>query len=133
MTQDAHFPNDTSSIAAARRFVADALRDLEAATRDRATLLVSEISTNAVKHAQSNFAVTVIADGPTVRVEVRDFGHGQPTLRDPPPAEPTGRGLLIVSAMSDGWGVETHSDGKTVWFALVTSRDASPPTTTSAR
>jgi hypothetical protein len=39
-------------------------------------------------------------------------------MRAPTPEEPSGRGLLIVDAMSDTWGIIPSSTGKTVWFAL---------------
>ena len=47
-----------------------------------------------------------------------DGGEGRPRLLSPSPRELSGRGLRIVEAMSDAWGVQPTSTGKTVWFTL---------------
>ena len=82
-----------------------------------ARLVVSELATNAVRHAGTPFRVSLgHRDG---------VAHpGGPGLRgssaDPPPgvdpAADGGRGLVIVSALSDSWGVTPCPDGgKEVW------------------
>jgi anti-sigma regulatory factor (Ser/Thr protein kinase) len=118
VSTQAHFPNETVSVAAARRFIVRALDDVPAGLRERAELIVSELATNAVRHAQSGFSIAVKEADGTVRVEVTDTGSGQPKTRLPEPLEPSGRGLLIVGAMSDDWGVTECQVGKTVWFSL---------------
>jgi anti-sigma regulatory factor (Ser/Thr protein kinase) len=85
-------------------------------------LLVSELVTNAVRHA--NLAVgdiirLVIDNGDRVlRVEVHDPGGGfVPTAPAPDPARPSGWGLYLVAELADRWGVD--SDERTlVWFEL---------------
>ncbi|HXW38377.1 MAG TPA: ATP-binding protein, partial [Acidimicrobiales bacterium] len=72
-------------------------------------------------HAATDFEVTVTYSDELVRVEVTDAGIGEPSVRWPDPLQPKGRGLQIVSALADGWGVQPSSDGtpgKTVWFTL---------------
>jgi anti-sigma regulatory factor (Ser/Thr protein kinase) len=112
------FPNHASAVAAARAFVLGVLPDLAQQTRERVELMVSELTTNAVKHAHSRFNVTVVADGRRVRVEVNDEGERTPVRRHPQPTDAGGRGLMIVQALSDEWGVDVHDGDKTVWFSL---------------
>ncbi len=122
------FPATTSAVGQARRFL---LGQLPAAARsedaDALVLMLSELATNAVQHASTEFevAVDVAPDRAGVRVEVRDDGDGFPTPAAEAPDAPHGRGLLIVRALADAWGVEVRRDrpGKTVWF----SSPLSPP------
>ncbi len=51
-------------------------------------------------------------------MEVSDAGRGRPTLRSPTVLEPSGRGLRIVQALSQAWGVVPGEDGTRVWFTL---------------
>ena len=118
MSTRADYRGEPASVSAARHFVGGALAQAPRTVRERATLLVSELASNAVRHARTPFSVTVLASGGRVRVEVEDSGAGHPIRRQPRPTEPTGRGLLIVGEMSDQWGVDEHRQGKTVWFEL---------------
>lgn len=58
------------------------------------------------------------------RTEAKNPGRGarhrpwRPTPRSPGPADPSGRGLRIVEAMSDTWGVIPSPNGNTMWFTL---------------
>ena len=85
-------------------------------------LLVSELVTNAVRHANLDEddvigLVIELADH-ALRVEVHDPGGGfVPTAPSPDPVRPSGWGLYLVAELSDRWGVD--SDDKTlVWFEL---------------
>ena len=117
------FPATTASVGQARRFL---LGQLPASTReedaDELVLMLSELSTNAVQHAATEFevAVYVAADCSRVRVEVTDGALGFPTPQDQVADAPHGRGLHIVRTLADAWGVEMRRDqpGKTVWFSL---------------
>jgi serine/threonine-protein kinase RsbW len=111
-------------VGASRRYVRRALRDHPDAHVDAVELMVSELATNSVKHAHSAFEVSVDDAGGEIRVEVRDTGRGDPVLRSPTPSEPTGRGLLIVKALSRAWGTVDSSHGKTVWFTLASKAKA---------
>ena len=55
-----------------------------------------------------------------MRVEVSDGAAGFPTPPEQVPDAPHGRGLHIVRALADAWGIEMRRDrpGKTVWFSL---------------
>ena len=84
-----------------------------------AMLLVSELSTNAVRHAHSPFTVSAMLAPGLLRVEVEDRDRRLPTVRHPGPTAVTGRGMLMVDALSARWGAEPTADGKRVWFELV--------------
>jgi anti-sigma regulatory factor (Ser/Thr protein kinase) len=120
-TTMATFPARAASVPAARRLVRQALSGLPQGVVDRALLMVSELATNAFRHARSTFTVSVVRSGGIVRVEVTDAGGGLPVVRHPSPTEPSGRGLQIVMTLALRWGVEV-GDGaaKTVWFTLAT-------------
>jgi anti-sigma regulatory factor (Ser/Thr protein kinase) len=86
--------------------------------RARLATLTSEIVTNAVLHARTSFMVSVTRSPSRIRVAVADR-NGQLALRKAyGPTSPTGRGLHIVEAMADRWGVDKSADGKTVWFEI---------------
>ena len=106
---------------AARDFVATVLRDdVFEGDADAALLLVSELATNAVRHAGTSFEVTVEVQGPSVRVAVidGDISH-LPRRRHPGADETSGRGLLIVEELAERWGTEEVGNGsKSVWFIL---------------
>ena len=85
-------------------------------------LLVSELVTNAVRHANlgAGDAILLVIDvgGGALRVEVHDPGGGfVPTAPAPDPARASGWGLYLVAELADRWGVD--SDETTlVWFEL---------------
>ena len=121
LLDQAVFVPDVSSPRRARSFVRRVLRDHDLVA-DAAILLVSELATNAVLHARTDFAVRLYlfrSDGLlVVRVEVEDANERPPMIA-PTPAEATsGRGLLLVQRMAHGWGVDNSHDGKVVWFEV---------------
>ncbi len=106
------------SVAGARRFVRDVLSDQPRETGEAAELMVSELATNSVRHARSDFELTILISRREILVEVSDHGQGQPFPRSPTPREQSGRGLQIVLELSDAWGISPSSNGKLVWFTL---------------
>ena len=128
MTSARTFSSLPESVPAARRFARDVLRDQSSDLVDAAELMVSELATNCVQHAHTDFEIT-IRTRDEVRVEVRDAGHGRPEVQSPPPLAPSGRGLRIVQEISDAWGIIPSPSGKTVWFAL----NLQPATSTDER
>ena len=114
------FPGEPEGVSDARRFVRDELADREAELIDAAELMTSELASNCVRHAGSDFEVA-ISSRDEVRIEVRDEGGGNPQVLSPRPDQPSGRGLAIVQALSDRWGVIPAGEGKTVWFALASA------------
>ncbi|WP_328332815.1 MULTISPECIES: ATP-binding protein [unclassified Streptomyces] len=85
---------------------------------DVAELLTSELVTNALVHTDRGAVVTAGVGPAGLRVEVRDFTNGQPEPRGATDESTHGRGLLLVQALADAWGVRTHEVGKSVWFEL---------------
>ncbi|MCX2925395.1 ATP-binding protein [Streptomyces sp. NEAU-W12] len=65
--------------------------------------------------------MALAADGPSIRIEVRDSGDGQPRIVRASPGECGGRGLHLVNALVDDFGVTTHHPGKTVWVVFKTA------------
>jgi anti-sigma regulatory factor (Ser/Thr protein kinase) len=96
------------SVPAARRYVADALDHLPAAISETAALLVSELATNAVRYAGGQFQVAVeyTAQDGRVWIGVTDTGPGNPVLQMPAVTAERGRGLQLVSSLTDRWGVQ---------------------------
>jgi PAS domain S-box-containing protein len=92
---------------------------------DALVLMLSELATNAVQHAATDFEVSVqvAPDAGRVRVEVSDGAPGFPTPPEQVSDAPHGRGLHIVRALADAWGVDVRRDrpGKTMWFSLALS------------
>jgi anti-sigma regulatory factor (Ser/Thr protein kinase) len=110
------------SPAEARRALADVSDELSPRRLEDARLLVSELVTNAIRHAGLRDAdlITLVLEtrDRSLRIEVRDPGPGfelaEPT---PDPSRPSGWGLYLVRELSDRWGVErTHET--LVWFEL---------------
>lgn len=86
---------------------------------DVAELLASELVTNALVHTEHGAVVTATVLPGQLRVEVRDFVSGLTGPRVPHADDDThGRGLVLVQALADSWGVEDHGVGKVVWFEL---------------
>jgi anti-sigma regulatory factor (Ser/Thr protein kinase) len=106
------------SVAGARRFVRDLLSDQPRETVEAAELMTSELATNSVRHARSEFELAIHVSRDEIRVEVSDHGQGQPVPRSPTAREQSGRGLQIVQALAEDWGITTSTNGKLVWFTL---------------
>lgn len=111
---------DPSSVAAARRFVAEEL-ETAGAPDDvwNARQVVSELATNAVMHAATPFVVEVRVDDEVVAIAVTDRKPLVPATKRRFSAEATtGRGLRLVDMLSRTWGVDSAATTKTVWAEL---------------
>jgi anti-sigma regulatory factor (Ser/Thr protein kinase) len=111
-------PPEAASVSAARRFAAEANWPGAKEQRDRLAILVSEVTTNAVLHARTRFSITLRSSGSRLRVAVEDESPQLPIKKQYGPAEPTGRGLKLVSSLASAWGVDPKPGGKIVWFEL---------------
>ena len=110
-------PPEPASAGVARRFVEQALGEIvRPAAIDVVVLLTSELVTNAVVHAGTPVDVLVRDLHGWVQIEVFDAGQQVPVVVDGVLASQSGRGLRIVAALSEAWGVDRRRDGKTVWF-----------------
>jgi anti-sigma regulatory factor (Ser/Thr protein kinase) len=120
--EQAAFTPEPHSARAARRFVAERLAK-HRIRDDLAVLLVSELATNAVLHARTEFVVrTAIADE-RLRVEVEDYNSRPPLVAHTPAEATSGRGLHLLHSLADAWGVEGCPDGKIVWFEVPATVD----------
>jgi anti-sigma regulatory factor (Ser/Thr protein kinase) len=108
---------EPTSVADARRFVIEVLEGAgivdEAWT---ATQVVSELATNAIVHADTDFVVRVSIGTTALRIAVTDYRPFVTLVERPFSAtETTGRGLRLVDTLSCSWGVHTAETSKTVW------------------
>ncbi|MFJ7248749.1 ATP-binding protein [Kitasatospora sp. NPDC098652] len=106
-----------------------------------ALLIVAELATNAVLHGrvpgrgfELHLSLTTTARrGTTLRIEISDpRGDSPPVLPTAPtPHAQSGRGLFLISALSDRWGtIPRHPNAKTVWAELdLTDADSTPDAT----
>jgi serine/threonine-protein kinase RsbW len=119
MRETRRFPNSPSSVTQARRYVQAHLDGAPDDVVDAVTLMTSELATNSIRHAASEFEITIDRTPGALRVAVTDRGSGVPTVLSPDPTRPSGRGLKIVANLADEWGVTTaDSNSKTVWFRV---------------
>jgi anti-sigma regulatory factor (Ser/Thr protein kinase) len=116
-------PPEPPSARAARQFVATALRASEADV-ELASLLVSELVSNVVLHAQTAFEVAVRSRGDYVRITVSDESPVIPAVKAYSQDSVTGRGLAMVNSSAARWGIDEHPRGKAVWFELPTAQAA---------
>jgi anti-sigma regulatory factor (Ser/Thr protein kinase) len=102
---------DRSSVGEARHLVVD---KLGVPLDDPVVLVVSELVTNAIKHAHSAYVLRLESRGHHIRVEVEDTSGTFPVVL---PAKPvlSGWGLAIVEALADRWGVVHSRSGTCVW------------------
>ncbi|PZS36884.1 MAG: hypothetical protein DLM58_00770 [Pseudonocardiales bacterium] len=113
------FDRSYDSPRAARRFVLDALRQWgHYPLLDDAGLIVTELATNAVLHARTEYTVHVSSSAHAIRIAVRDSSPTPPSRRDASLVATSGRGLGIVAALADQWNVESVTAGKSVWAEL---------------
>jgi anti-sigma regulatory factor (Ser/Thr protein kinase) len=90
---------------------------------ENAILLVSELVTNAVRHARgdgSPLELLVIQSGTVLRIEILDTDPRPPTPRNPDALDGSGFGFVLVEAIADDWGVSQTSTGKAVWIEFRT-------------
>ncbi|MFJ5077305.1 ATP-binding protein [Streptomyces sp. NPDC088553] len=101
------------------------MRDLDVpyGPTESATQVVAELAANAATHgrvAGRSFRLALLSRPDTLRIEVTDTrGEDLPRARPHHPESDSGRGLLLVEALADRWGVELGPvPRKTVWAEL---------------
>jgi len=120
--QHIELPAQTASASRARGFVGQHLIEHDLPhLADDLQLVVTELATNALKHARTPFTVTLEAFAHIVLLGVRDGSPHTPVVRAGGPRDTSGRGITIVDLLSRDWGVTAHAEGgKTVWAAFCT-------------
>src|SRR3954454_20733630 len=121
-------PNDRRTPAAARALVRSVLEEAGLdALLNEALLLTTELSTNAVVHANTELDIEVSADQAGLTVTVTDFAPGPVEQLAVGPRNKSvdigevaerGRGLLLVDHFASRWGTVHEGTGKGVWFRL---------------
>ena len=119
MSELLHLEHDLGAPARARRWLLEACRawgcmDLA----QDAALLVDELTTNVVLHACTDCLVEADFDGVALWASVGDEKPGDVRLEPSTIQAERGRGLMIVDALENAWGVSPTPTGKSVWFAL---------------
>lgn len=111
---------DPESTAAreARAWVSEMLEGWPEDTVERARLIVSELVTNAVLHARTEIELRCEHDAEGARFEIGDAHRGGPMPKRYVADSPTGRGMRLVAALAQSWGVARTARGKVVWFTL---------------
>ncbi|MGW3667661.1 ATP-binding protein [Streptomyces sp. NPDC005141] len=121
-------PAHPSRASGVRGMVTEHLRRLRLPSEcvDNAVLATEELFVNALKHGSPDRGdtVTVIVEcGPReLRVSVADRSSALPGARTAGGAEESGRGLAIIAALTDDWGIapaDPGIQGKKVWFSIV--------------
>ncbi len=109
------------SVPAARHLVREVLRAWGAPQDDGdVALLVTELVANVVDHVGGESVLSLeleFSDG-WLRIAVADGSAVRPVVGALRGDQPRGRGMQIVEAIADRWGVEDADGGKRVWFVL---------------
>jgi anti-sigma regulatory factor (Ser/Thr protein kinase) len=130
VTFQIELPRALESAATARQAVGELSDQLPEDLLGDVRLLVSELVTNALRHAgldeNDRIELAVGVTDSAVRVEVTDHGRGfDPEAIPTDPEVAQGWGLYLVATLSDRWGAESHDGSTRVWFELDRSRAAS--------
>ncbi|HET7798918.1 MAG TPA: MEDS domain-containing protein [Humibacillus xanthopallidus] len=108
------------SVPSARHFVVDVLRAWGMDHLDGdAAIVISELATNALRHAETPFRVVLDRQQDGVRLGVEDAARNPLARRSPSSYDLGGRGVDIVEALSRRWGWTELPSGKLVWADLV--------------
>lgn len=120
LSASATFERDLISSRAARRFVTETLSVWEVGDLlDNVNLLVTELVTNAIVHADSEAEVAVVLTPTRLRVEVGDQGDALPARREAEDYDTSGRGMALVETLAADWGIDPQpGGGKVIWFEL---------------
>jgi anti-sigma regulatory factor (Ser/Thr protein kinase) len=119
LTRAITLPGEERSVANGRRFVREML-GLRHPAFEKVALGVSELATNAIKHTPSGdggeITISLSIVGQVVRAEVTNDGTmtAKPHPRTDTDAE-HGRGILIIDALADAWGVVENAGTTMVW------------------
>ena len=107
----------------ARRWAGEVLASrADDGTRDQVELVLTELVQNAVFHANTPMRARLRDVDGRVQVAVSDGSTVLPSSGLTDAAAMSGRGLLMVAAVSSGWGAEPTRHGKTVWALLADPR-----------
>ncbi|WP_406418276.1 SpoIIE family protein phosphatase [Streptomyces sp. NBC_00873] len=111
-------PFDPAAVARMRAAVTEKLDDWGLSELAFATeLVLSELITNAIRHASAPVTIRVIHDR-TLTCEVADSSSTSPHLRYATAMDEGGRGLFLVAQLAERWGTRYTPQGKVIWAEL---------------
>jgi anti-sigma regulatory factor (Ser/Thr protein kinase) len=117
--QRMELPPQASSARVARRFVARALFEADAESREIGVLLASELVTNALLYARGRIVLEIAPTATSYRISVHDELPGEISARHVSATASSGRGLMLVDQLAQRWGVDAPPEsGKDVWFEV---------------
>jgi anti-sigma regulatory factor (Ser/Thr protein kinase) len=113
------FPALLAAPSAARHFTLEVLEGWKMESlRVEASLVVTELATNAVCHAGCAFSVELLRTPSGLRISVRDASAAPPIRCVAEPTASSGRGLALIAGLSSEWGYLLQGAGKEVWALL---------------
>ena len=89
---------------------------------DADLLLTSELVTNVLVHTADDPSLSVVRTSAGVQVTVVDRSPASPSRRRHSSLATTGRGLHLLEALADEWGVRVLAPGKAIWFTVTGER-----------
>lgn len=114
--QNKDFESVPQSARAVRRFVEESLPG--GTRRDDIILVASELASNVIRHARTDFSVRLAVEEKLVRLEVWNGSSLIPAVEGLTERK---WGLRIIEALADRWGIESTGTGKTVWVEFTTA------------
>ncbi|MFH8381594.1 PAS domain S-box protein [Kitasatospora sp. NPDC018058] len=121
-------PAIAASVPEARAFVGKVIASWGEVHRAAdARLLTSELLANAVQHAKGPVRLSLYRHASELAIEIADRSPHLPQPRLAENDDESGRGLLLVDALADNWGVRPAVEGKTTWFTLSLDPAEMPP------
>ncbi|MGH9018467.1 MAG: ATP-binding protein [Acidimicrobiales bacterium] len=121
------FPPHDQCLGAVRHFLHEQTADQAPQVTEAVVLLGNELATNVVRHAGTEFEIDVVVSPDTTVVTVSDGSSVPPRLVENDPYSTGGRGLRIVAALADDWGMRHTDQGKQVWFEVATRATPTRP------
>ena len=120
MHKDWSVQADVDGVATARGYAKYAFAEagLDARESEILVLLVSELVTNAIVHAEPPVRLAIDVTAKRTRVEVSDAVALVPHVRQADRHAGGGRGLALVEHLATQWGTTLDDDGKAVWFEM---------------
>jgi len=108
------FEASPAAVREARDFLQTAMAGrLDPEVQSELTVVLSELASNAVRHARTPFEVVVTTTNGHVRIEVEDGSTEAPVVKAP--SGEGGWGLVLVDRVCDRWGVDISDERKCVW------------------
>jgi anti-sigma regulatory factor (Ser/Thr protein kinase) len=127
-------PGTPESAHTARTWVRDRLtsRQTPDSVADDAVLLLNELVANAVQWTGcKRIGIRLRMTSRRLRIDVEDGSRSLPVRLPAGPYDENGRGLNLLVAHADRWGVDVLPTGKTAWFELAIPRATARPNSTT--